>query len=77
MKLKQLITLSFDKYEEAEDEKCTNAQGAVPVINPARGQWGRQVCLLTHHWKSVFVDYNDIFFVINGYNYIWEITIII
>lgn len=37
MKLKQLITLTFDKYEKAE-EKHTNFQEAITFINLARGK---------------------------------------
>ena len=37
MKLKQLITLTFDKYEKAE-EKHTNFQEAITFINLTRGK---------------------------------------
>lgn len=39
MKFKQLITLTFDKYEEAE-EKHTNFQEAIAFINLTRGKYG-------------------------------------
>lgn len=38
MKLKQLITLTFDKFEKAEEEKPTNSQEAITFINPTRGK---------------------------------------
>lgn len=37
MKLKQLITLTFDKHEKAE-EKHTNFQEAITFINLTRGK---------------------------------------
>ena len=39
MKLKQLITLTCDEYEEAE-EKHTNFQEGIAFINLTRGKYG-------------------------------------
>lgn len=67
MKLKQLITLTFDKYEKAEEEKHTNFQEAITLINLETN--GTENCLLINHVKSIFVDYKDVC-VDNWYSYI-------
>lgn len=59
MKLKQLITLTFDKFEKAEEEKPTNSQEAITFINLTRGKLDGE---LFADWSLEinFVD-NDVF----------------
>lgn len=38
MKLKQLITLTFDKYEKAKEDKPTNSQKVIIFIILTRGK---------------------------------------
>ena len=59
MKLKQLITLTFDKFEKAEEEKPTNSQEAITFINLTRGKLDGEL-FADGSLEINFVD-NDVF----------------